>query len=227
MNNIRKKLFELQDKKYRELQIKIIPNINPNTIIGVRTPELRKYAKELLKEEDLTFLDELPHQYFDENQLHAFIISEIKNYDECILYINKFLPYIDNWATCDQLSPKIFKKHSPKLIDEIKKWINSKNAFTIRFGIGILMQHYLDDLFKREYLELIANIQNDEYYVKMMIAWFFATALAKQYDETITILENKKLDVWTHNKTIQKGVESYRLTEEQKNYLKSLRYNKK
>ena len=171
----------------------------------------------------LSFLDELPHKFFEENQLHAFIISEIKDYDECILYLNKFLPYVDNWATCDQMSPKVFKKNHSKLLDQIKVWIKSSKTYTIRFGIGMLMQYYLDDDFKLEYLEMVSNIKSDEYYVNMMIAWYFATALAKQYDSTIKIIEGKKLDVWTHNKTIQKAIESYRITFEQKDYLRSLK----
>ena len=223
MDKIKEKLFKLQDKKYQEMQYKIIPNIDNSTIIGVRTPELRSFAKELIKQDYKTFLNELPHKYFDENQLHAFIISEIKDYDECISYINKFLPYVDNWATCDQLSPKVFKKNTDKLLDEIKIWIKSKETYTIRFGIGCLMQYYLDDNFKEEYLNLVSKIKSTEYYVNMMIAWYFATALAKQYDSTIKIIESNKLDLWVHNKTIQKAIESYRITDKQKEYLRSLK----
>lgn len=224
MRNIEKDLFKLQDKKYRELQIKIIPNIDPNSIIGVRTPELRKYAKELFKSNDyISFLNDLPHKYFDENQLHAFIISELYDYNECITYTNKFLSYANNWATCDQMSPKVFKKHKEELLKEIKIWIKSKKTYTIRFGIDKLMQLYLDDNFKEEYLELVSNIKSNEYYVNMMIAWFFATALAKQYDVTIKYIEDRKLDTWVHNKTIQKAIESYRITEKQKEYLRSLK----
>ncbi len=218
------KLFELQDKKYRDFQIKLIPTTSPDNVIGVRTPDLRKYAKELVKEDNYaSFLDSLPHKYFDENQLHAFIISEIKDYDKCIQYINRFLPYIDNWATCDQLSPKVFKRHHDKLIEQIKNWLSSKETYTIRFGIGMLMNHYLDDDFKKEYLKLVANIKSNEYYVNMMRAWYFATALAKQYNAVIPYIEKQKLDSWTHNKTIQKALESYRITPEQKEYLKKLK----
>ncbi len=224
MSNIQEELFKLQDTKYRDFQIKLIPNINPDSIIGVRTPELRSYAKKIVKESNyISFLDDLPHKYFDENQLHAFIISELKDYDVCIEYINKFLPFVDNWATCDQMSPKVFKKHLDDLLKEIHKWIKSKKTYTIRFGICALMQYYLDDYFKPEYLETVSNIKSSEYYVNMMIAWYFATALAKQYSSTLPYLENKKLEYWVHNKTIQKAVESYRITEEQKNYLKSLK----
>ena len=224
MNNIQDILFGLQDQKYRDFQIKLIPNSNINNVIGVRTPDLRKYAKELLKTNNyITFINELPHKYFDENQLHAFILSELKDYDNCINLINEFLPFIDNWATCDQMSPKVFKKNHDKLINQIKIWLKSKKTYTIRFGIGMLMQHYLDNDFKEEYLELVANIKSNEYYVNMMKAWFFATALAKQYPTTITYIEKQKLDPWTHNKTIQKSIESYRINNEQKNYLKSLK----
>lgn len=223
MSSIKDKLFKLQDKEYKFFQEKIISTVNPDTIIGVRTPELRKLAKILIKEDYTSFLKELPHKYFDENQLHAFIISEIKNYDECILHINNFLPYIDNWATCDQLSPKIFKKNTDKLLDHIKLWIKSKEPYIIRFGVGMLMQYYLDDNFNEEYLKMVSKIKSNEYYVNMMIAWYFATALAKQYKSAINYIESKKLDIWIHNKTIQKAVDSYRIAEEQKEYLKSLK----
>ena len=163
MNNIQKRLFSLQDKKYKELQAKIIPNIDANSIIGVRTPELRSYAKELVKENNYkSFLEDLPHKYFDENQLHAFIISELKDYDECVKYLYTFLPYVDNWATCDQMSPKVFKKNHDKLLKEIKAWIKSKDTYEIRFGIGMLMQHFLDEDFKEEYLETVSKIRSKE-----------------------------------------------------------------
>ena len=222
--NIEKELFKLQDKKYRDMQITIIPTVKAETIIGVRTPELKKIAKELYKSNNYKeFINDLPHKYFDENQLHAFILGEIKDYDECLDSVNKFLPYIDNWATCDQSTPKAFVKNSDRLIGEIKKWLKSKETYTIRFGIGMLMRSYLDDNFKEEYLELVSKIKSDEYYVNMMIAWYFATALAKQYDSAIKYIENNKLDIWVHNKTIQKAVESYRVTDEHKDYLRSLK----
>ena len=214
----------MQDKAYRDFQGKLIPTVDPENVIGVRTPELRKYAKQLVRREDIRgFLDALPHKYFDEYQLHAFIISEIKDYDVCMEEVNRFLPFVDNWATCDQMSPKTFKKHRQKLLGQIKIWLQSEETYTVRFGVGMLMQHFLDDDFEPEYPELVSAIRSGEYYVHMMIAWYFATALAKQYDRILPYIEKQKLDVWTHNKTIQKAVESYRITPEQKEYLKGLK----
>ncbi len=222
--SIRKMLFSLADEKYRVFQCRIIPSVSPETVLGVRTPELRRYAKILIKENDTdNFLNSLPHLYFEENQLHAFIISELKNYDECIGRVNDFLPYIDNWATCDQLSPKVFGKNRIRLYEEIKNWIASEKTYTIRFGIGMLMQHFLDEGFDPEYPEIVFEIHSDEYYVNMMIAWYFATALAKQYETVIPYIEQKRLDKWTHNKTIQKAVESYRISSDKKEYLKKLK----
>lgn len=221
------RLYALQDTKYRDFQGKLIPTIDPKAIIGVRTPDLRTLAKELAKQEDIgTFLDTLPHTYFDENQLHAFILSELKDYDQCIARIKEFLPYIDNWATCDQLSPKAFKKHKTELLKEIKTWLKSDATYTVRFAVGMLMQHYLDDDFNSAYPKLVAAIRLDEYYINMMRAWYFATALAKQYDAIIPYIEQKKLDPWTHSKAIQKAVESYRITPGQKEYLKTFRLQK-
>jgi 3-methyladenine DNA glycosylase AlkD len=223
-DEIREELFKLQDKKYRDFQSKLIPNVNSDAVIGVRTPELRKLAKKYEKKEDISmFLEVLPHRYFDENQLHAFIISERKDYKRCIEETNRFLPFIDNWATCDQLSPKIFKKNKVDLLKEIYEWITSSNTYTVRFAIGMLMQHFLDDDFDIKYPKLVAKIKSEEYYINMMIAWYFATALAKQYDAVLPFIEEKKLDKWTHNKAIQKSVESYRITPEQKEYLKTLK----
>lgn len=219
-----RKLQELQDLKYRELQIRIIPTADPGSIIGVRTPELKAIAKEMLKAGDFAgFLKELPHAYFEENQLHAFILSGMKDFDNCIAEVEKFLPYVDNWATCDQMSPKIFKKHKEELLGHIKEWIGSGKTYTVRFGVGMLMEHFLDDDFDPEYPELAAGIRSEDYYVNMMIAWYFATALAKQYESVLPYIEGKRLDDWTHNKAIQKSVESRRITEEQKLYLKTLR----
>ena len=217
-------LFELKDDKYGDFSSKLTPNLDRSKVIGVRIPLVRKIAKEYIKDdESKEFLKSLPHKYFDENILHGLLISEIKDYDECINYLNEFLPYVDNWAVCDTMSPTIFKKNKDKLIKNIKVWIKSKHTYTCRFGIGILMSHYLDDDFREEYLSLASSIHSEEYYVNMMIAWFFATALAKKWDETIPYIENKKLDKWVHNKTISKAIESYRISDERKEYLRSLR----
>ena len=222
-----KELMSLRDEKYREFQIKLFPTVSPETVIGVRTPELRKMAKEILKSgEYKDFLAELPHKYFDETQLHAFVISEIKEYNVCIDEVNRFLPFVDNWATCDQLSPKVFKKHKAELLEQIKVWLKSDKTYTVRFAIGMLLSHFLDDDFDIYYPDTVAKIRSDEYYINMMIAWFFATALAKQYDAVIGFIENKRLDTWVHNKTIQKAVESYRITPDKKEYLKSLKIKK-
>ncbi len=224
IDDIRSELFNNCDNEYKVFQSKLIPNVSLDYFIGVRTPKLKEIAKVYSKNPDIDiFLNQLPHDYFDENQIHAFIISEIKDYDTCIDKLNKFMPYIDNWATCDQLSPKVFKKNRDKLILEIKKWIKSKDTYEIRFGIGMLLSHFLDDDFDKSYLKMVSDIKSDEYYINMMIAWYLSTALVKQYDSTIRIIEEKKLDKWVHNKTISKAVESFRISEEQKNYLKTLR----
>ena len=224
MTEIQKRLFELQDEKYRDFQVKLIPTVDPATVIGVRTPELRKLAKELSKRDDIdAFLETLPHDHFDENQLHAFILSDMKDYMKCMAGVCSFLPFIDNWATCDQLSPKVFGKNKAELLAYINEWLQSDETYTIRFAAGMLMEHFLDDDFDIKYPEMVAGIESDKYYVNMMRAWYFATALAKQYVSVISFIEEKRLDKWTHNKTIQKSVESYRITPEQKAYLKSLK----
>ena len=227
IEEIRKVLYGFQDEKYRELQKKLIPTADKDSVIGVRTPDLRKYAKQLYKENDYQeFLDALPHKYFDENQLHAFIVSEIKDFDKCVAEVQRFLPYVDNWATCDQMSPKVFKKNRQELPAIIKDWIASDRTYTIRFGIGMLMEHFLDEDFDPVYPEMVAAVRSEEYYVNMMTAWYFATALAKQYDAVLPYIEEQRLDAWTHNKTIQKAVESYRIMDEQKEYLRSLKVKK-
>lgn len=267
IQKIQQELFRLQDKKYRDFQMKLIPTVDPETVIGVRTPALRSYAKELIKQDkpgannasgmnntsktgigpgadigqvaDIPpgmaepgmaepgmaeeFINALPHEYFDENQLHAFILSELKDYEKCIAEVERFLPYIDNWATCDQLSPKVFKKNRHKLLEEIKKWIESEETYTVRFAVGMLMQHYLNEDFDGAYPKMVASLRSEEYYVNMMIAWYFATALAKQYDAVLPYIEEQRLPVWTHNKAIQKAVESRRITPEKKEYLRSLK----
>ena len=223
-DDILAELFRLQDKKYADFQSKLLPTVETDKIIGVRTPELRTFAKKFIKDKDINlFLKSLPHQYFDENQLHAFIISQEKDFDKCIAEIEVFLPFIDNWATCDQLSPKVFKKEPEKLLPYICKWIRLDKVYTVRFAIGMLMQNFLDEKFDTKYADMVAAIRTDEYYINMMIAWYFATALAKQYDLILPYLEDKKLDDWTHNKTIQKSIESNRITSDQKNYLKTLK----
>ena len=221
-------LYSKQDIKYRDFQAPLFPNIDKERMIGVRTPALRDLAKELcgagiLEGGSGSFLSTLPHKYFDENQLHAFLISRIKDYQTCLKEVEMFLPYIDNWGTCDQLSPKVFAKRKDELIKSIKKWLNSDHVYVVRFAIGMLLGLYLDEDFKEEYLELVSNIRSNEYYINMMIAWYFATALAKQYSYAIKYIEDKKLDPWVHNKTIQKARESYRINDEQKAYLKSLK----
>lgn len=223
-DEIRTELFRLQDVKYRDFQSRLIPSYDSDTMIGVRTPELRKLAKQAGRRTDVSaFLDDLPHTYFDENQLHAFILSEMKDYEACLKRVDSFLPYVDNWATCDQMSPKIFKKYRTELLGSIRNWIKSHQTYTIRFGIKMLMEHFLDEDFSPAYPELVAEVKSDEYYVKMMTAWYFATALAKQYEAVLPFIEEQRLEVWTHHKTIQKAVESYRITPAQKEYLKSLR----
>ena len=221
---IREELFRLQDREYRDFQKKLIPTADPDTVIGVRTPELRKYAARLVKSDRIDeFLSDLPHRYFDENQLHAFIVSEIRDFDRCVGEVTRFLPYVDNWATCDQMSPKVFRKHMEELLPHIREWMDSGETYTVRFGIGMLMQHFLDADFRPEYPERVAGIRSDEYYVNMMIAWYFATALAKQYEQVIPYIEGRRLEDWTHNKAIQKAVESYRITPEQNEYLRGLK----
>ena len=221
---IREELFSLQDPGYRDFQGMLIPSNKDASMIGVRTPELRRLARAYAGREDIgEFLDDLPHQYFDENQLHAFIISGIKDYEKCVKEVIRFLPYVDNWATCDQMSPKVFRKHRQELAEQAEEWIGSDHTYTVRFGIKMLMDHFLEEEFDLMYPEMVAQVRSEEYYIRMMVAWYFATALAKQYDAVLPFIENRRLDPWTHNKTIQKAVESYRVTPEHKEYLKSLK----
>lgn len=222
--NIQKRLFELSDEKNADFSAKLTPGIDREKFLGVRIPASRKLAKEIIKEnEHKDFLNSLPHKYYDENIMHSILISEIKDYDECIKYVDEFLPYVDNWAVCDTMSPKAFKNKHERLMNDILRWVDSDQTYTIRFGLKILMAHFLDNDFKNEYLKIPAKIKSDEYYINMMIAWFYATALAKQWDSTIVYIENGVLDKWVHNKAIQKARESYRITAEQKEYLKSLK----
>lgn len=224
VEDIRRRLFSLQDEKYRDFQIKLTPGVAPETFIGIRTPVLREFAKELFQAGDYeAFLQDLPHRYFDENNLHAFLICLLKDYDVCIAELERFLPFVDNWATCDQMRPKAFAKHKDRLMEKIRRWMASERTYTIRFGIEMLMTFYLDGDFRPEYLEMAAAIRSEEYYVNMMTAWFFATALAKQYDAALPYIEQRRLDAWTHRKAIQKAIESYRITPEQKAYLRTLK----
>lgn len=224
MNELKNFLFENSDKQYAKFQSKIVSTVQSESIIGVRTPILRKKAKEMFKSGEYTdFLSQLPHKYFEENQIHAFIINEIKDFDTCIAYLNEFLPFIDNWATCDQTSPKIFAKNKDKLIQYIIYWLDSGKTYTVRFAIEMLMNLYLDEDFKPDYLFLVASYRCEVYYIRMMIAWYMATALYKQWDFAITVLQDNLLDEWTHNKTIQKARESFRITDEQKELLNGLK----
>ncbi len=217
-------LFRMQDKKYAAMQRKIIPTVEADRIIGVRTPELKTCARLLCKDEDTDeFLSCLPHWYFEENQLHAFVISLEKDFDRCMEEVEWFLPFVDNWATCDQLLPNAFKKEPERLLPYIRVWIQSGETYTVRFSIGMLMRFFLDERFDLEYADMVAELESQEYYVNMMKAWYFATAMAKQYASILPYFEERKLDDWTHNKAIQKSVESYRITDEQKQYLKTLK----
>lgn len=223
-DEIRNELFHLKDDSFREFHSRLIPTVAKDTIIGIRTPDLRNYAKELFKAGDVScFTNDLPHKYYDENQLHVYLINEIKDFDKCIKEVERFLPYIDNWAACDQLRPKVFVKNKVYLLPYINKWLASDKVYTVRFAIELLMIHFLDEAFDIKYVEQVASVHSDEYYIDMMIAWYFATALAKQYDAVIPFIENRRLTPQVHKKAIQKAVESYRITSEQKKYLRSLR----
>ncbi|MDD6991627.1 MAG: DNA alkylation repair protein [Oscillospiraceae bacterium] len=222
-DNIRKELFENRDEKFQSFQARLIPNIPGESIIGVRTPLLRKMAKRLYSEEAEDFLADVPHKYFEENQLHFFILSHIKDYDSCVSRVEGFLPYVDNWATCDQGSFPIFAKHKEEILEKIKVWIGSEHTYTVRFAVKLLMQFFLDGDFRDEYAEMAAGVRHEDYYVKMMVAWYFATALAKQYDRIIPFFEERRLDPTVHRMAIQKAAESYRILDERTSYLKSLK----
>lgn len=225
INQMRQYLYELKDEGYKEFQCKLMPGVAKERVIGVRTPALRILAKELLKSDFpiREFMNQLPHPTYEEDNLHAFMIEAGKDYHETVAALDCFLPYVDNWATCDMMRPKVFRKYRPDLYSKIKEWLNRNDTYTVRFGIGMLMGLYLDEAFLPEHLQLVADVQSEEYYIKMMVAWYFATALAKQYDKTIIYIEEKRLEPWTHNKAIQKAIESYRITKEQKIYLRTLK----
>lgn len=224
MTGVTERLFALADEGYREFNSSLIPTLDKSGFIGVRTPALRALAKELYGTgEYAEFLRGLPHRYFDGNQLHAFVVSLIRDYGECVAAVDEFLPYVDNWATCDQLSPKVFRKHRGELLPHICRWLASDHPYTIRFGMEMLMSHFLDEDFDSAYPRMVAAVRSEDYYVKMMAAWYFATALAKQYDAVFPYIAEYRLEKWTHNKAIQKAVESYRITPEQKEILKKYR----
>ena len=225
MNELQQNLFGMRDAAYAAFIAKLTPGFPPSHFIGVRVPLLRTIARSFAKEEAASqrFLSHLPHSYYEEDMLHGMLISLVKDYDRCLGLTDRFLPYVDNWAVCDTLSPKVFAKHTAQLLENILRWSSSSHTYTCRFGLRMLMTHFLDDSFSADFLEIPAAIRSEEYYVKMMVAWFFATALAKQWEATLPYLENRQLDPWTHRKTIQKAIESYRIPPERKDYLRTLR----
>lgn len=225
MNELQQHLFGMRDAAYAAFIAKLTPGFPPSHLIGVRVPLLRTIARSFAKEEAASqrFLSHLPHSYYEEDMLHGMLISLVKDYDRCLDLTDRFLPYVDNWAVCDTLSPKVFAKHKAQLLENILRWSSSSHTYTCRFGLRMLMTHFLDDSFSADFLEIPAAIRSEEYYVKMMVAWFFATALAKQWEATLPYLENRQLDPWTHRKTIQKAIESYRIPPERKDFLRTLR----
>lgn len=224
MKEVQEQLFALRDLKYRDFHSKLIPNIDKENVIGIRVPILRKFAKQFAKSDKVQeFLNELPHQYYEENNLHMMLIAQIKDYNMCVSETEKFLPYIDNWATCDLPLPKCFDKNKEDIIVRAKNWIATDDTYVKRYGMGVMMRMFLDEDFKEEYIQLVAGVKSEEYYVNMMIAWYMATALAKQWDAAIPYIQEHRLSEWVHRKSIQKAVESYRITPEQKDYLKGLR----
>lgn len=228
MTAVQKELFSMQDEAYRAFQAKLMPTVDMETIIGVRTPALRKFAKAFAKTDKAAeFLHTLPHRYYEENNLHAFLVEQIRDFDACIAALDAFLPYVDNWATCDSMAPKVLGKHQEKLPGHIRRWLSGEETYTVRFAVGLLMRYFLDDSFSPEYLQWVANLKSEEYYIRMMAAWYFATALAKQYEAALPVLQMGVLETWTHNKAIQKALESYRITPEQKVFLRTLRRNGK
>lgn len=224
MTAIQRELYALQDTDYKVFQTKLMPTVDPDTVIGVRIPLLRKMANELWKDGRAEgFLQSLPHETYEENNLHGYLIEKIRDFDKAVAAVEAFLPYVNNWATCDTMSPKVFGKYPDRLYEKIKEWIASEETYTVRFGLGMLMRWFLDEKFTPEVPRLAASVRSEEYYVNMMIAWFFATALAKQYDAILPYIEEKRLETWTHNKAIQKAIESHRITPEQKAHLKTLK----
>ena len=223
-DKILKTLYAVADAGYRDFQSALVPTINKKNVIGVRTPILRKMARDMVKSwEYKDFISKLPHKYFEENQLHAFIISEIKDFDIALNEVSRFLPYVDNWATCDQMSPKVFAKNSDKLLPHIKKWIKSKDVYAVRFGVLCLMRYFLDEKFDIKYVNIVADINSDEYYINMMRAWYFATAAAKHFEKVLPYFKFGRIDEWTRKHAIQKAVESYRISAKNKETLRKMR----
>jgi 3-methyladenine DNA glycosylase AlkD len=223
MTELQERLFAMQDESYRDFQCKLMPTVAREAVIGVRTPRLRALAKNLRGTAEATaFLSSLPHRYYEENNLHAFLIEQITDFDACVAALDAFLPCVDNWATCDSMNPKILGKHKDRLLSVIERWLDSKDTYAVRFGIKLLMTWFLDEDFEERYLARVARIRSEEYYVNMMIAWYFATALAKQYAATLPYLEEHRLPDWIHAKTVRKAIESYRISKEQKDHLRTL-----
>ena len=221
---VTERLSELGSEKYRDFQSKLVPNIPKETILGVKTPDMRKIAKEIRgTKEAEAFLAELPHKYYEENLVHFFLIAMIRDFDECVTAVETFLPYVDCWPVCDQSTPKVFAKNHEKLLPLIRKWIGAEHVYTVRFGIRMLMNEFLGEDFRPEYLEWVAKVPGEDYYIRMMVAWYFATALAKQYDESVIYIEDRRLEPWSHKKAIQKAIESYRVSDEHKDHLRTLR----
>ncbi|MBQ8384159.1 MAG: DNA alkylation repair protein [Spirochaetaceae bacterium] len=226
MTDIQKRLYAMQDKEYRSFQSRLMPTVNPDKIIGVRVPQIRELARDVMKNEPelvATFLQELPHQYYEEDNLHVFLVNRTKDFATCLMQVEAFLPHLDNWATCDSFRPEVFRQHRQQVLAKARGWMESGHCYTVRFGIGCMMSYFLDEDFSPEQLELVGGIPSEEYYVRMMQAWYFATALAKQYRPTLTYLSKNNLEVWTHNKAIQKAVESHRITTEQKALLRKMK----
>ncbi len=224
MNELVKELLNNEDLKYKEFNSSLLPNVPKNSFIGIRIPVIKKITKDFMKNHDYeSFMKELPHKYFEEYIAHGELISQTKDINKCLEYLDEFLPYVDNWEVCDTLKPKVFKKNLDLVYKRIKKWIKSKDEYTVRFAIVTLLSFYLDDFFKDEINDLVSDVKREEYYINMAIAWYFSYALVKQYDKTIHIFEDKVLDKWVHNKSIQKAIESYRISDEKKTYLRSLK----
>lgn len=226
MTDIQKRLCAMQDKEYRSFQSRLMPTVNPDKIIGVRVPQIRELARNVMKNEPelvATFLQELPHHYYEEDNLHVLLVNRTKDFTTCLMQVEAFLPHLDNWATCDSFRPQSFTRHRQQVLAKARDWMTSAHCYTVRFGIGCMMSYFLDKDFSPEQLELVGGIPSEEYYVRMMQAWYFATALAKQYRPTLTYLSKNNLEVWTHNKAIQKALESHRITTEQKTLLRKMK----